>query len=71
MRLSLIFVLFAFLQCVYPLGATDNASLIVKRQASEVSNLRRKRKKKQKQGETEVRFVSKFFSRLCLLKKKP
>ena len=46
--------MFLFLQCVYPLGVSSNATLIVKRQASEVVNFKRKRKKNYKQGKNEV-----------------
>ena len=51
------FAFFFFLQCVYPLGVTDSANLIVTRKASEVNsflNLKRRRKKKSKPRETEV-----------------
>ena len=45
---------------MYPLGITDNAKLIVRRQASEISTLKRKRRKKQKQREAEVRYILQF-----------
>ena len=45
-----------FLQCVYPLGVTENSKLIVRRQVSEMSpqGRRKRKKKKQKQREEVV-----------------
>ena len=54
------------MQCIYPLGVTDNANLIVRRQASEVANLKRKRKKKHKQKEVEVRYISPLDSSILI-----
>lgn len=67
--LTLARVLFLFLQCVYPLGVSSNATLIVKRQASEVVNFKRKRKKNYKQGKNEVRYALVSYPTMLIEKK--
>lgn len=67
--LTLARVLFLFLQCVYPLGVSSNATLIVKRQASEVVNFKRKRKKNYKQGKNEVIYALVSYPTMLIEKK--
>lgn len=61
---GLVFAVLSFLQCVYPLGVTDNANLIVSRKASEFAslNLKKRRRKRPKQIEEEVTTTSVSYS---------